>query len=31
MRALFRVNLERSFALPVTPTPRRGYTIVGPT
>ena len=30
MRALFRVNLVRSLALPVTPTPSTGYTIVGP-
>ena len=30
MRALFRVNLVRSLALPMMPTPRTGYTIVGP-
>lgn len=30
MRALCRVNLARSLALPVTPTPSTGYTIVGP-
>lgn len=30
MRALFGVNLVRSLALPMTPTPRTGYTIMGP-